>query len=55
MELDDSTPLMALTIPVADAAALMLPLLIVCDVFAVNHYRSNFHARSVKLLLLPLW
>jgi uncharacterized protein len=46
-----ATPLMALTIPVADAAALMLPLLIVCDVFAVNHYRSRFHARSVKLLL----
>lgn len=46
-----ATPLMALTIPVADAAALMLPLLIVCDVFAVNHYRTTFHRRSVKLLL----
>jgi len=46
-----ATPLMALTIPVADAAALMLPLLIACDVFAVNHYRTCFDRRSIKLLL----
>ena len=46
-----ATPLMALTIPVADAAALMLPLLIACDVFAVNHYRTRFDRRSIKLLL----
>lgn len=46
-----ATPLMALTIPVADAAALMLPLLIACDIFAVNHYRTRFHRRSVKWLL----
>lgn len=46
-----ATPLMALTIPVGDAAALMLPLLIICDVFAVNHYRTRFHASSIKRLL----
>ncbi len=46
-----ATPLMALVIPVADSAAILLPLLIVCDVFAVAHYRRHFHRRSVKLLL----
>ena len=46
-----ATPLMALAIPVTDAAAILLPLLIVCDVFAVAHYWRNFHRRSIKLLL----
>ena len=46
-----ATPLMALVIPVADSAAILLPLLMVCDVFAVAHYRKHFHRRSVKLLL----
>ena len=46
-----ATPLMALVIPVADAAAILLPLLIVCDVFAVVHYRRTFHGRNIKLLL----
>jgi uncharacterized protein len=46
-----ATPLLALVIPVSDAAAILLPLLIVCDVFAVWHYRSGFHRRSVKLML----
>ena len=46
-----ATPLMALVIPVADSAAILLPLLIVCDVFAVSHYRKHFHRRSAKLLL----
>lgn len=45
------TPLMALTIPVGDAVALLLPLLILCDVFSVWHYRTHFHRRSVALLL----
>ncbi len=47
-----ATPLMALVIPVTDAAAILLPLLIVCDIFAVLHYRRRFHKRSVKLLLI---
>jgi uncharacterized protein len=45
------TPLLALTIPVGDAVALLLPLLMLCDVFSVWHYRSTFHRRSVALLL----
>jgi len=45
------TPLMALTVPVGDAVALMLPLLILCDVFSLWHYRTRFHRRSVRLLL----
>ncbi len=46
-----STPLMALTIPVADAAALLLPLLVLCDIVAVYSYRMGFHRRSIKFLL----
>ena len=46
-----STPLIALTIPATDAVALMLPILIICDIFAVNHYRMHFDRRSIKLLL----
>ena len=46
-----ATPLMSLVIPVADAAAIMLPLLIACDVFAVAHYRKTFDRRSIKLLV----
>lgn len=46
-----ATPLMALTVSVADAAALLLPLLIACDVFAVRHYRETFDKISVVRLL----
>ncbi len=46
-----ATPLLTLTIPVTDAVALLLPLLIITDVFSVNHYRMNFNRRSIKLLL----
>jgi uncharacterized protein len=42
-----ATPLLALVISVSDAAAILLPLLIVCDVFAVWHYRTGFHRRSI--------
>ena len=45
------TPLMALTIPVGDAVALLLPLLMLCDVFSVWHYRTTFHRRSAFTLL----
>lgn len=44
------TPLIALAVPVTDAAALLLPLLIVCDVFSVWHYRGGFERRSAFLL-----
>jgi len=46
-----ATPILALTLPVTDAAALLLPLLICCDLFAVVHYRANFDRRSISLLL----
>lgn len=45
------TPLLALTIPVGEAVALLLPLLMLCDVFSVWHYRTDFHRRSAGLLL----
>jgi uncharacterized membrane protein YfcA len=46
-----ATPLLALIIPVADAAAILLPILITCDVFAVLHYRKSFDRRSISHLL----
>jgi uncharacterized membrane protein YfcA len=46
-----ATPLMALTISVPEAAALLLPLLIVADIFSINHYRTRFDRRSIKLML----
>ena len=46
-----ATPLMALTIPVSSAAAIMLPLLIICDAFSVWHYRTCFHKRNLALML----
>ena len=46
-----ATPLLALTVPVTTAAALMLPILMACDVFAVRRYQRCFDRRSFKLLL----
>lgn len=46
-----ATPLMALTMPVAEAAALLLPLLIISDIFAVANYRFHFDRRNIKLML----
>lgn len=47
-----AVPLMSLTIPPVDAAALLLPLLLIMDVFSVHHYRNNYD-RSTLLVLLP--
>lgn len=46
-----ATPLIALTIPVADAAALLLPLLIFIDLMSIRHYRGQYDRPSLKLLL----
>lgn len=46
-----ATPLIALTIPVADAAALLLPLLIVADIFSIRHYRNTYDGTSLRILL----
>lgn len=46
-----ATPLLALTIPVPEAAALLLPLLIIMDLFSLYFYRSRFDRASLNLLL----
>ncbi len=46
-----ATPLVALTLPVPQAAALLLPVLIGADVFAVWHYRRSASLGDLKLLL----
>lgn len=46
-----ATPLIALTIPVAEAAALLLPLLIIVDIFSVRHYRGEYDTQSLKIIL----
>lgn len=46
-----ATPLMALTIPVADAAAILLPILIVADIFSLRHYWNVYDRRSLWLML----
>ena len=46
-----ATPLMALTIPVTDAAALLLPLLIIVDMFSIYHYWRKFHRRLIRTML----
>lgn len=44
-------PLLSITISVSDAAALLLPLLILTDILAFFYYRKDFDRRSVKILL----
>lgn len=46
-----ATPLIALTISVADAAALLLPILIAIDLLSIRHYRGIYDRQSLKLLL----
>lgn len=46
-----ATPLLALTVPVPKAAAIMLPLLIFCDAFSVYYYRLSFDRDSIKILI----
>ena len=46
-----ATPLLTLTIPVTDAVALLLPLMIVSDFFSLYYYRLTFDRRSIKLLI----
>ncbi len=46
-----ATPLVAITLPVAEAAALLLPLLIMADMFALYFYSRTYDRPSVKLLL----
>ncbi|NJN82344.1 MAG: sulfite exporter TauE/SafE family protein [Caldilineaceae bacterium] len=46
-----ATPLMALTISVTDAAAILLPLLIITDIFALRHYWGVYDRASIRLML----
>lgn len=46
-----ATPLVALTISAADAAALLLPLLIVADMLAIGQYRNCFDRRNLAVLI----
>lgn len=46
-----ATPLVALAMPVPEAAALMLPVLIGADIFNVGQYRRNLSAPDLRLLL----
>ena len=45
-----ATPLMALTISVTDAAAILLPLLIIMDLFSLRHYWKIYDKRSIQLM-----
>jgi len=46
-----AVPLMSLVIPPPQAAAILLPLLIVMDWFTIWHYRKNWDKRNLKILL----
>lgn len=46
-----ATPILALTVSVADAVALLFPLLLTCDFFAVRHYRRTFDKGNLTRLL----
>jgi uncharacterized membrane protein YfcA len=48
-----ATPLLALVIPVTDAAALLLPILIIVDILSVRHYRRDVDRPSIVALLPP--
>ncbi len=45
------TPLVALTIPVSEAAALLLPLFIFTDLLTLRQYRLNYDRPSISLML----
>ncbi|MBU1567575.1 MAG: sulfite exporter TauE/SafE family protein [Proteobacteria bacterium] len=47
-----ATPLMALTISTAEAAALLLPILIISDFMAIQQYRARFDRRNL-LIMVP--
>lgn len=46
-----AVPLMALVIPPAKAAAILLPILCLMDVVNIWHYRKLWHRRNIQILL----
>ena len=47
-----ATPLMALTVPIPQAAAIMLPILIVMDAVGLWAYRGKFNRENLRVLLV---
>ena len=47
-----ATPLMALTVPIPQAAAIMLPILLAMDVTGLWAYRGRYSAENLKLILV---
>ena len=47
-----ATPLIAIVLPVTEAVALLLPLLLAGDLFTVRHYQHNFDKPNLVLLVL---
>lgn len=45
------TPLLAMTIPISEAIALLLPLLVIMDILTVYQYRKSFDKKNVMLLI----
>lgn len=45
------TPLLAMTIPITEAIALLLPLLVIMDVLTIYQYRRTFDKKNVMLLI----
>ena len=46
-----ATPLMALTVPIPQAAAIMLPILLVMDATGLWAYRGRYSAENLRLIL----
>lgn len=46
-----AVPLMALVIPPLQAAAILLPVLCLMDVFNIWHYRDSWHRKNIEILL----
>lgn len=46
-----ATPLLSLVIPVPEAAALLLPILLLADVFAVRHYYNQVDKPNLRAVL----
>lgn len=46
-----ATPLLSLVMPVPEAAALLLPILLLADVFAVRHYYNQVDAPNLRAVL----
>lgn len=46
-----ATPLLTLSVPATIAVAILLPLLIITDIFSLFHYRLSYDRRSIMLLV----